>query len=212
MTRRVGTFLASVAVVALFFGVAASAKPSKTFTRPCELTGDAFGEGEVGVKAWSYGPLTMTVQDGGLQSLFVGGGFSPDGVYVGPGRVSETRLDLYFDLPESDCRPATSDDPPGPGTGVCQYRLILLNGVYYRNEDKVEFGAGTEALLIDNWLTDPVIAEGTANLTVQFLADGGGDPEPEPEPERVCKDGQDNDGDGLFDCDDPDCANKKWCQ
>ncbi len=35
----------------------------------------------------------------------------------------------------------------------------------------------------------------------------------EPEPtEKKCKDGADNDGDGLFDCDDPDCASRGFCK
>ena len=82
------------------------------------------------------------------------------------------RLDFYFDLPASECRPGGWDDEPGPGTGICQYRLILLNGVYDRKPDTVEFTDGTEALLVDSWGViygyDPLISEGTANLVVQF--------------------------------------------
>ena len=200
MTRRVGVFVASVAVVALVFGVAANAKPTKQFTRPCELTGEAIGEGEVGVKAWSYGPLTMTVLGGGLQTLFVDAGFSPNGDYAGPGRVLDDRLDLYFDLPASDCQP---DD--------CEYRLILLNGIYDQQADTVEFSAGTNALLVNNAATDPfTLSEGTANLVVQFT-DGGGD-EAASESGWACEDGIDNDGDGQADCSDPDCRNWKACK
>ena len=36
---------------------------------------------------------------------------------------------------------------------------------------------------------------------------GGG-----PKKESQCKDGKDNDGDGLTDCADLDCASKKACQ
>jgi hypothetical protein len=183
-------------VGALVVGVAANAKPNKTFTRPCELSEDAIGEGEVGVKAWSYGPLTMTVLGGGLQTLFEDAGFSPNGDYAGPGRVLDNRLDLYFDLPASDCQP---DD--------CEYRLILLNGIYDQQADTVEFSAGTDALLVNNAATDPfTLSEGTANLVVQFTdGDGGGDTT------EQCKDKKDNDGDGLVDCDDPDCNGTKWC-
>ena len=213
--RRLGTLLSSAAVLALVCGVVADAKPSKQFTRPCELSGEASGGGEVGVKAWSYGPLTMTILGGGLQDLLEGGGLGPNGYYSGPGRVLDNRLDLYFDdLPDTGCRPKDWEDTPGPGTGICRYRLILLNGVYDQNADKVEFSTETEALLVDYWGEvygyDPLISEGTANLVVQFTDGDGGD---ETEPEKTaaaCSDGQDNDGDGLYDCDDPNC--KKWCR
>ncbi|MFH2011067.1 MAG: DUF4215 domain-containing protein [bacterium] len=33
-----------------------------------------------------------------------------------------------------------------------------------------------------------------------------------PNPETNCSDRVDNDGDGLVDCEDPDCANNSWCQ
>jgi hypothetical protein len=176
MTRRAGALLASAAILALVFGVTANAKPSKVTTQACTLLddGDASGGGDVGIDVKSYGPLSMTVLGGGLEALFEGGGFSPNGAYSGPGRVlkRQGRLDFYFDLPASDCRPAGWDDEPGPGTGFCQYRLILLNGVYDRKADTVEFTDGTEALLVDSWGVvygyDTLISEGTANLVVQF--------------------------------------------
>jgi hypothetical protein len=174
--NRLGTLLSSAAVLALVCGVAADAKPSKVTTQACILleVGDASGEGEVGIDVKSYGPLAMTVLRGELEALFAGGGLGPNGSYSGPGRVlkRQGRLDFYFDLPASDCRPAGWEDEPGPGTGFCQYRLILLNGVYDRKPDTVEFTDGTEALLVDSWGVvygyDPLISEGTANLVVQF--------------------------------------------
>ncbi len=102
--NRLGTLLSSAAVLALVCGVAANAKPTKVTTQACTLLedGDASGEGDVGIDVRSYGPLAMNILRGGLETLFVEGGFSPNGAYSGPGRVlkRQGRLDFYFDLPD----------------------------------------------------------------------------------------------------------------
>jgi hypothetical protein len=41
--------------------------------------------------------------------------------------------------------------------------------------------------------------------------DTGEMPPPDPDPETICDDGLDNDNDGLFDCDDDDCAEVFHC-
>ena len=48
-----------------------------------------------------------------------------------------------------------------------------------------------------------------ASFDVTFVDSGGGEEPTEPEEGGQCKDGEDNDGDGFIDCDDPDCD--KWC-
>jgi len=184
MMRQVGTFLATAAVLALVCGVAADAtarkpdKPGKPGgdapkTQACTLSGEADGQGVVGVDAKSYGPLTVTALRGMLDDVFVAGGFSPNGSYIGQGRVlkKQGRLDFSFGVTEPECRPKEWGEEPGPGTGICQYQLILINGVYDRKRDEVAFSAtgGTGVLLYDTWLDDPLISEdGTANLLVQF--------------------------------------------
>jgi len=173
------------ATLAVVLGVATRAeagKPDKPGgdqpkTQACVLSGDATGGGQVGIDAKSYGPLAMTVVSGGqLELLFGAGGFGPNGAYSGLGRVlkNQGRLDFYFDSPASVCRPADWGDEPGPGTGICRYRLILLNGVFAQKAERVEFTAtgGAGGLLYDNWGVvygyDPLISSGTANLQVQF--------------------------------------------
>jgi hypothetical protein len=205
---KLGTLLSFAAILALVCGVAGDAAPTKQFTRPCELSGDATGGGEVGVKAWSYGPLTMTIMSGGLQTLF--GCVSGSNAYSGPGRVLDNRLDFYFDPSENplECGPFEDND----GIPRCPYRLILLDGVYDQQAETVTFEVA-EALLVDYTVPDPyTLCEGTADLVVQFTdGDGGGD-ETESEKGWACEDGVDNDGDGLEDCDDPDCKNWKACK
>ena len=41
---------------------------------------------------------------------------------------------------------------------------------------------------------------------------GGNDSDPATETRRECRDGEDNDSDGLFDCDDPDCQDSRACR
>jgi hypothetical protein len=176
--RRLGTLLSSAAVLALVCGVVADAKPKKPGPKPatqlCELDGDATGGGQVGINVTTYGTLTMINLEGELDDVFIrAGDFSPNGSYTGQGRVlkRQGRLDFSFGVLEPDCRPKEWGEDPGPGTGICQYQLILLNGVYHRKQDEVVFSAtdGTEVLLYDTWLDDPLIVEGgTANLLVQF--------------------------------------------
>ena len=174
--NRLGTLLSSAAVLALVCGVAANAKPTKVTTQACILDGaDASGEGDVGIDVRSYGLLEMNILSGDLETLFVEGDFSPIGSYSGLGRVlkRQGRLDFYFDLAAPDCRPGDWDEVPGPDTDICQYRLILLNGVYDRKADTVWFTDGTEALLVDSWGVtggyEPLISQGTVtNLVVEF--------------------------------------------
>jgi hypothetical protein len=181
MMHRLTKVACGAAALALVLGVSRetrAGKPDKpgsdhTNTQACELTGDATGQGQVGVDPKNDGPLEMTVKaNTSLADVFAVLGTS--GPYSGVGSVfkKQGRLDFYFDLPASDCRPAEWGEDPGPGTGICEYRLILLNGVYARKADRVEFtadGAAT-AILNDNWLVpgDPEISSGTANLAVQF--------------------------------------------
>jgi hypothetical protein len=187
MMRRLTKVACGAAALALVLGVTTetrAGKPDKPGGKPgndqpktqaCILTedGDATGGGEVGVDAKSYGPLTMTVEAGTpLGQVFAVLGTTDP--YSGVGSVfkKQGRLDFYFGIEEPECRPAEWGEEPGPGTGICRYRLILLNGVYVRKADRVEFtaaGAAT-AILNDNWLVpgDPEISSGTANLVVQF--------------------------------------------
>ena len=56
----------------------------------------------------------------------------------------------------------------------------------------------------------PISPEG---IHIQFLSDSGGGEEPTgTEKGGQCKDGVDNDGDGLTDCQDDDCSDTKWCR
>jgi hypothetical protein len=209
MTSRVGKLFGLAVVLVLVCGVAGDAKPNKQFTRPCELNGDAGGEGEVGVKAWSYGPLMMTALQSDLAALFSAAGVwvGEDYQYVGRGRVLDTRLDFYFDATDTGCEPADWGEAPGTD-GNCTYCLILINGVFDQSADAVVFGDATEALLYDSG--EPVHVGGeTASLVVQFTDGDGGGGGTEAE---VCDDGEDNDGDGRTDCDDPDCKKMEVCK
>jgi hypothetical protein len=211
MTSRVARLLGLAAVLVLVCGVAGDAKPTKQFTRPCEVDGDATGAGKVGVKAWSYGPMTMTALQNDLAVLFANASLETGQYeYVGRGRVLDTRLDFYFDATDTGCEPADWGETPGTD-GNCTYCLILINGVFDQSADAVVFGDATEALLYD--AGEPVHVGGeTASLVVQFTDgdDGGGGDTTEPEKTyEACHDGVDNDGDGRVDCKDPNC--KKVC-
>lgn len=162
-------------------------------TQACILTeeGDATGGGEVGVDAKSYGPLTMTVvaepltacdPDTDINSCNLANviaALQPLDSYYGLGRIlkREGRLDFDFNIedgkPEDvDCRPIEWGEEPGPNLdpAVCRYNLLLMNGVYDRKSDSVEFGSGTTAQLFD-WRAAPGsirIGYGSARLLVQF--------------------------------------------
>ncbi len=183
MMRRVGTFLATAAALALVCGVAADAtagKPVKKpgpepVTQPCVLNGDASGGGEVGVSVTAYGNLEMTVLGGPLGAVL------PAAPYSGIGRVlkdnKRSRLDFAYNDDGLLCRLPESSDGPPPifDPEVCRYRLILEFGLYERKSDLVRFELPTsrarlwdftQELNEDGYL-DP-ISTGQANLDVQF--------------------------------------------
>jgi len=53
----------------------------------------------------------------------------------------------------------------------------------------------------------PIVGEDIGIVTMGKGNDGPGGNKPE----KNCKDGKDNDGDSLIDCNDPDCASSRWC-
>jgi hypothetical protein len=177
MMNELTKLACGAAALALVLGATAettAGRPGddKARTQACVLTGDATGGGQVGIDAKSDGSLEMTISaDTSLARVFDLLGVSS---YSGLGRVlkREGRLDFYFGVEEPDCRPAEWGEQPGPGTGICRYRLILLNGVYARKAGTVEFAAtgGADAALYDNWMVpgDPLLASGTADLVVRF--------------------------------------------
>jgi hypothetical protein len=199
MMYRLTKVACGAAALALVLGVTTetrAGKPDKPGGKPgndqpktqaCILTedGDATGGGEVGVDAKSYGPLTMTVvaeptgcdPDGETNTCNLADVFTPLGTdepYDGLGRVlkRDGRLDFDFNLDGSTCRPIEWGEEPGPDLdpAVCRYNLLLMNGVYDRKSDSVEFGSGTTAQLFD-WRAAPGsvrIGHGSARLLVQF--------------------------------------------
>jgi len=145
--NRIGTLLSSAAVLALVCGVAGYAtagKPKKPGPTPvtqlCELSGDAEGEGEVGVNVTAYGDLAMTVGGGTNLAAVL-----PAGSYSGIGRVlkgrTDSRLDFAFNEDGFRCRLVESGDGPPPiyDSDLCRYRLILEFGLYDRKADLVSF-------------------------------------------------------------------------
>ena len=132
----------------------------KPVTQACTLSGDAAGDGNVGITASSSGPLMMDIAVG-TQLAMTFSRLGP-GEYQGLGRVlkKQGRLDFWFDSPT---RP-TCNDP-----AVCCYELLLLNGVYDRTKDTVSFGSGTAAQLVDYCAQEKISPDGaTANLLVSF--------------------------------------------
>ena len=63
-------------------------------------------------------------------------------------------------------------------------------------------------LTVTGSLMDGTAIEGEDVVVVELGKAGGGG---KPGSEKNCKDNKDNDGDGLTDCDDPDCSSSKWC-
>jgi hypothetical protein len=152
-----------------------AAKPGaapKPVTQACTLSGDATGDGVVGITASSRGPLTMTITAGtqlGDTFTALGGG----GEFEGSARVlkKQGRLDFWFDVPARVCRPLEyGEEFPPADPEVCCYELLLLNGVYYSKQDTVVFGSGTTAQLVDYCAPARISPDGaTANLLVQFV-------------------------------------------
>ena len=111
----------------------------------------------------------------------------------------------------------------------CPYRLVILNGIYDRENDTMTYDNTATVRLMDATLgpwcgyveeegcienyqagSGPISPEG---IHIQFLSDSGGGEEPTgTEKGGQCKDGVDNDGDGLTDCQDDDCSDTKWCR
>lgn len=136
--------------------------------------------------------------------------------------------------------PVYEDVPPYgvPGTDnahLCPFLLIAVDGVYDRSLDRVVWSPQSEVYLVDysqgapcdvdpgeGCITPDEYQVGSGPLgslgwvepgplVAQFGADDGGGDETEPEKTwDACHDGEDNDGDGLIDCADPNC--KKACR
>ena len=126
-----------------------------------------------------------------------------------------------------------------PGTDnahLCPFHLVIVDGIYDRTLDRVVWGPDSRVYLFDSsqgvpcevYPNDPDCIgppdyyqvgsgplralgwEDPGPLVAQFQTDGGDGDETEPEKTwDACDDGEDNDGDGLIDCADPNC--KKVC-
>ncbi len=110
-----------------------------------------------------------------------------------------------------------------PGTGFCpspdhySLRSTLLHelghvvGLEHTNvEDALMFAFGDAC----DFTKETFLADDQAQFDFIYACEtndcvGGAGGEPV---EKKCKDGVDNDGDGLVDCADPDCANRGFCQ
>lgn len=156
------------------------------------------------------------------------------GEYYGKARVlTKWEKRFSFDFGPAPCQAWTMEDVPPfgvPGTPnahLCPFSATVLYGDYDRKANRMVWGSGTlfswadytkgpPCDVADPPCVDPEdywVGAGPVNeITVQFLPDGSsGDGDTEPETGGKCKDGKDNDGDGLTDCADADCAATKWC-
>ena len=170
----------------LLAGFAAGKKPAKPagqdkapVLQECDITGDAKttagSDKTIGVNVSSYGPLDITVGAGTLSNVMPWGATA----YSGQARClkKQGRFDLFFG--DSGCRPYTYEDGP-PDTWnigeICQYRLIIEDGIYARKADMVEFQFETAKASLYNYAlynpsADPPLQPetGTAYLRIQFL-------------------------------------------
>jgi hypothetical protein len=185
--RGIKNLVCGAASLALLLGVPAAVgagKPDKgdkpghpgkgdPKTQACVVTGDATAsECTVGIDPKSFGPLTMEVAAGtALASTFAAlGGAGP---YDGLGRVLKRQGFFDFTLPDTGCRPLSSDDVMGPhlaDDNVCRYLLQVRYGVYNRKADTVDFVA-SQAWLLDTWLAENQLISdvgSTATLKFQF--------------------------------------------
>ena len=184
--RKITEVFVPVALGAfLLAGFAAGKKPAKPagqdkapVLQECAIAADA-DEGSnntIGVNVSSYGPLDITVAEATPLSLVMPWGAT---AYSGQARClkKQGRFDLFFGA--TGCRPYTDEDGP-PDTWnigeICQYRLIIEEGIYARKADMVVFEFDTaKASLFDyvsyNPSADPPLQPetGTANLTIQFV-------------------------------------------
>jgi hypothetical protein len=158
--RRIVMFLVIGAVFCLFVPLASAGKKpggggggghdggggggARVTTQNCEMEGDIVSDGDVqvGIIVQAYGEQIHLA----LSSAILDGKLDP-GEYYGYARVlkKDGRLDFAFsgDPEEAlDCRPVSKDDqPPFEGLGICPYELILMDGIYDRRADTVEFGS-----------------------------------------------------------------------
>ncbi len=110
-----------------------------------------------------------------------------------------------------------------PGAGFCpssvhySLRSTLLHelghvvGLEHTNvENALMFPFGDAC----DFTKETFLADDDAQFAFVYACEGA-DCQPSQPPggatEKKCKDGVDNDGDGLVDCDDPDCASKRFC-
>lgn len=154
----------------------------------------------VGTNVWTYSPDDILLY---LSEKLVADTEISPGEHWGRARCLKKngpeggRLDFYFDL-------CSGDD-----LSTCTYRLIVRFGIYDRNTDVVIFDPGSMRLYTTE---GQLLKGGDASFSIAFVpgsGGNGGDTELE-QGGKKCGDGLDNDGDGLIDCDDPDCS--KWCR
>jgi hypothetical protein len=152
--RRIVMFLVIGAVFCLFVPLASAGKKpggggggggggAKVTTQNCEMGGDIESDGDVqvGIIVQAYGEQIHLT----LSSAILDGKLDP-GEYYGYARVlkKDGRLDFAFsDDPDEAlvCRPVSKDDRPPFDPGICPYELILMDGIYDRRADTVEFGS-----------------------------------------------------------------------
>lgn len=188
-----------VAIIALTVVSGEAMKPAATEHAefgvvPGSEVADIEGEGVVGTNVWTYSPepIELYLTENVVQyENQVGSNWG----FARCLKKNSARLDFFFDC-------------SGPDLVDCDYRLMVLDGIYDRELDVAVFDPGTMYLDFQG----ETVKAGTASFSIAFSENGGGGEEPAgSENGGQCKDGKDNDGDGLIDCDDPDCYDTKWC-
>jgi hypothetical protein len=198
-------------------------------------TYELLDEGGAKTTLWLWDNVLQAQGGSAYEPPFEGQPLLPDD-YPGQARVLKKQGRFDFDFDTEPCiSPVYEDVPPfgiedTPNADLCRYHLLIEQGDYNRKQDSVvwnpdvavvyllDYGLGPPCEVVGG---EPCIQPGEyqvgsgplLELSVQFHADGGGDDGDDGGSENggQCKDGQDNDGDGLADCDDPDCAGTKWC-
>jgi hypothetical protein len=93
-----------------------------------------------------------------------------------------------------------------------RYRLIVTEGIYDNTSDVVVYEVPTSQMYLYDYAADPaLVKEGTVSFAISFLSGGASGGDTGTESGGQCKNGADDDGDGLVDCADTDCELSKFC-